>query len=496
MSINRRDFLRNTAFSAAALGLTRFSPVAVAKASPSRDELVRLLIETDRDRLLERLVALIRAGLDYPILLGAVAEAAVRQVRPYPHVGFKYHAFMVLHAVHLTTLFGRPEDRWLPLLWAADVFKASQAAEQKRGVWALGPVKERYVPAADKAMGAFHQAMARWDLEAADAAVVGLARSRSREHIFPLFFRYGARDFRAIGHKAIAVANCHRLSGVVAREHLEPMLRSLVLALMNHEGEPNPTDSDLAPDRPWRRNLQLSTRMLRNPQPAIKGKGRDGQVSDTLDALRAGSAEDAGEAVAEGMDRGVSEQALWTAVFLAGGDMMLKQSGIISVHANTTANALHYAYRQVSSDPDTRRLILLQAAAFQPLFRDLLGGRRRGLGIDTLTASERHEDSAAALEQIFATISQDRVAAARETLSYLGAGGDASPFMRLARRYVVDRNVGYHDYKFAEAAFENAAGMEAPWHEPYLASSVLYLNGSADKPNAAVERARALLDHS
>lgn len=24
-------------------------------------------------------------------------------MRPYPHVGFKYHAFMVLHAVHLTT---------------------------------------------------------------------------------------------------------------------------------------------------------------------------------------------------------------------------------------------------------------------------------------------------------------------------------------------------------------------------------------------------------
>ena len=65
--------------------------------------------------------------------------------------------------------------------------------------------------------------------------------------------------------------------------------------------------------------------------------------------------------------------------------------------------------------------------------------------------------------------------------------------MNLARHYVVDRNTGYHDYKFAEAAFENAAVMESPWRERYLAASVLYLNGSADKPNEAVARARALL---
>ena len=65
--------------------------------------------------------------------------------------------------------------------------------------------------------------------------------------------------------------------------------------------------------------------------------------------------------------------------------------------------------------------------------------------------------------------------------------------VNLARQLVVERNGGYHDYKFAEAAFENAAAMVSPWRERYLAASVLYLNGSADKPNEAVARARALL---
>jgi hypothetical protein len=155
-------------------------------------------------------------------------------------------------------------------------------------------------------------------------------------------------------------------------------------------------------------------------------------------------------------------------------------------------NALHYAYRQVGH-PGTGRLILLQAAAFLPLFRDLLGAERRDLLIDTIEVLDQGQDSGSALEDIFATVSINRVDAARKTLGYLVAGGAERQFMNLARQYIVDRNTGYHDYKFAEAAFENAAAIESPWRERYLAASVLYLNGSADKPNETVARARSLL---
>ena len=40
----------------------------------------------------------------------------------------------------------------------------------------------------------------------------------------------------------------------------------------------------------------------------------------------------------------------------------------------TSTNALHYAY-QASGDDQTRRLLLLQNAAFLPLFREAMGGR-------------------------------------------------------------------------------------------------------------------------
>jgi len=490
MSLNRRAFLRKSTAAAAAFGAARCAPAASGPAISGQAGLVSLLIDTERDPLLERLVERIRDGLGYPALLGAIAEASVRQIRPYPHVGFKYHAFMVLQAVHRTTRLGRLQDRWLPVLWAVDVFKGSQAAEQRLGSWTLGSVLEHLVPQPHKAEGAFQDAMARWDPEAADAAVVGLARSLPRDRLFALLFRYGARDFRAIGHKAITVANCHRLLSVVSPEHTEPMLRSLVLALLNHEGEPNPADGDLAPDRPWRQNLPLANQLKAPTEP--KGEGGKSAVSEILAVLRDGSDEDASRAVLEGLEQGVPEQGLWTAIFLAAGDLMLKQSGIISVHANTSVNALHYAYRHVGH-PGTRRLILLQAAAFLPLFRDLLGVERRDLRIDTIDVLDQGQDSGSALEDIFATVSVDRVNAARKTLGYLGTGGAELPFMNHARRYVVDRNTGYHDYKFAEAAFENAAGMESPWRKRYLAASVLYLNGSADKPNETVARARSLL---
>jgi len=492
MLLNRRTFLKKSAVSATAFGTARFADAAAtAPVSPANDGLVQMLIDSDRDRLPEYLVARIRNGLDYPTLLGAIAEASVRQIRPYPHVGFKYHAFMVLHAVNLTTRLGRLEDRWLPILWSADVFKDSQAAEERLGGWALGPVPEPLVRSPDKADDAFRIAMEEWDPEAADAAIVGLLRSVPSDRMFELLFRYGARDFRAIGHKAITVANCHRLLDVVGAQHAEPMLRSLVLALLNHKGESNPAKSDLAPDRPWRRNLVLSERA----QDAVEPEGSGvvhGRVAGILAALRDASEEDASRTVCDSLHRGVPEEHLWAAIFAAAGDLMLKQPGIISVHANTTANALHYASRQVSA-PGTRRLILLQAASFLPLFRDLLGNQRGDIGIDTLAASGHGGDPRGALEDIFATIGIDRIEAARKALGYLGSGGAELPFMTLARRYTVDRNVGYHDYKFAEAAFENAAVMESPWRERYLASSVLYLNGSADPPNEVVARARALI---
>ena len=80
-------------------------------------------------------------------------------------------------------------------------------------------------------------AMESWDIERAERAVVSLARSRSAGEIFAMLWRYGARDYRNIGHKAIFVANTFRTLQIIGWQHAEPVLRSLILGLLDFNKE-------------------------------------------------------------------------------------------------------------------------------------------------------------------------------------------------------------------------------------------------------------------
>jgi hypothetical protein len=193
------------------------------------------------------------------------------------------------------------------------------------------------------------------------------------------------------------------------------------------------------------------------------------------------------------MERGAGPARIWQALFAAAGELLLRRAGIIAVHANTTCNALHYAYRQVE-DERTRALLLLQAAAFLPMFRSLMSAdTQRPLTIGGLAPLQPQQSGAPAVAEIFAELSTDRLRAARKSLGYLSSGGPEAPFMESARHYTVTRNMGFHDYKLTEAAFENARYLSPPWRERYLAASALYFNGSGDRRNPAVSEARNLL---
>src|SRR5207249_5954324 len=92
---------------------------------------------------------------------------------------------------------------------------------------------------------------------AADAAMVGLARTAGAHEIFEILCRYGVRDFRELGHKQIYVANSFRTLEAVGWQHAEPVLRSLAYAILDRVGaKENPAKADLPPDRPFRRNLE------------------------------------------------------------------------------------------------------------------------------------------------------------------------------------------------------------------------------------------------
>src|SRR3989442_10500248 len=151
----------------------------------------------------------------------------------------------------------------------------------------MAPVDENSVPPAYKAKEAFIEAMDSWDEKKADAAVAGLVRSAGANEIYELFYRYGARDFRSIGHKAIFVGHSWRMLQFIGWQHAEPVLRSLAFALLNHDlKNTTPALSDDEADRPWRRNRELAARI---GQRWLSGKVDDGATREMLEVLRAGS---------------------------------------------------------------------------------------------------------------------------------------------------------------------------------------------------------------
>src|SRR5690606_24481943 len=131
---------------------------------------------------------------------------------------------------------------------------------------------------------------------------------------------------------------------------------------------------------------------------------------------------------------GVSPRSIWDGLFEAAGEALMRRPGIVALHAVTSINAIHFAY-QASGEDETRRLLMLQAAAFMTLFREILNARGEGPAIDAFEARPPAADGDA-LEDIFAEVSRDRMAAAQKTLAWLSAGGDAAAFMDAARRLV------------------------------------------------------------
>ncbi len=154
------------------------------------EPLVRLLEDTPRDKLMERIVEEVRKGTSYEQLLSAVFLAGVRGIQPRP-VGFKFHAVLVINSAHLASQRAADRERWLPLFWAIDNFKSSQARNKTEGDWRMAPVEESKLPPPHRAKQRFIDAMDDWDEEGADRAVTTLARTASAEQVYELFWRYG-----------------------------------------------------------------------------------------------------------------------------------------------------------------------------------------------------------------------------------------------------------------------------------------------------------------
>jgi hypothetical protein len=209
-----------------------------------------------------------------------------------------------------------------------------------------------------------------------------------------------------------------------------------------------------------------------------------------LAAVRAGSADELSDKVVSLLNGGVAAAAVWDGLFVAAGELLMRQPGIVGLHTLTTLNALHHAYQASGVDP-TRKLLLLQAAAFLPLFRGAMTGRGKvgDARIDALEPAGGGD-----VGEVYATLSKDRAAAARMALGLVRADpANARRLVDAGRLLVFLKGTDSHDYKFSSAVMEDYAHIGPAWRDKFLAASLFWLKGSGGPDAPVVKRTRAAL---
>jgi hypothetical protein len=458
----------------------RIGPEAV-RLRAEIEPVVRWIEVTPRERIIETALDALQAGLSYRDLVSGLFLAGIRNIKPRP-VGFKFHAVLVVYSAHMLGQTARVDDRLLPILWGLDLFKSSQQKDIEEGDWALGPVEEARVPGPVHAAEALDSALDRWDAEAADAAVVGACRSDGGARMLEAIWRCAVRDQRNIGHKPIFAMQCNRTLQTIGWEHAEPVLRSLVYGLLDREG-----DSEPSPVGPYHSNLENSSRIRAGWSV---GTPDSSATRSLLEALRTETPEGVSAAVVERINAGVAPGSLWDAVLLAANELLVNRPGILPLHAATAANALHYIY-QASGDPTTRKMALLQAAGWIPLYRQDRADGTKALRLDSIEPAKDPAGEGEPLEAAFHAIRNDRQAAARDVASFIEKGGEVEDVFAIARQMIFTRASDAHQYKYAAALWEECRLATDPaWRGPLAASITAYAPGPDTPEHPLMQRIR------
>ena len=329
-------------------------------------------------------------------------------------------------------------------------------------------------------------ALEKWDPVGADAAVAALCRSSGAAETMEPLWRAGVRDQRDIGHKAIFTAQSWRTLQTIGWEHAEPVLRSLVFGMLDLRG-----DSRARPVGPYEANLENAAKI--RPEWSI-GRNDSAATQALLQSIRQATPEAASTEAVKLLNQGIAPGSLWDAVILAACELLMHSPGIIAIHATTATNALHYIYT-ASGDDTTRRLALLQAVGWQPMYRGRVN-LTDAAGIDSLKATPDIPLSPGdeAVGEIFAAINTDRKKAGTMAMAYLARGGSPQLIFDAARRMIFHKGRDSHDYKYGAALWEETLWSTEPkWRHAMVAAAMSNFPGGKTADSPLMIRARESL---
>ena len=390
---------------------------------PEIEPVVRWIEETPRDAILDVAVDHLKRGLSYRDLLAGLFLAGIRNIKPSP-VGFKFHAVMVINSAHLLgqTAAGR-RPAAAPVLGPRQLQELAGAGREGGG---LDARQGRRGPPA-------HARPGEGRIRQGDGRLGRRGRRRRRRRPLPdrrarprRWSRSGGmavRDQRNIGHKPIFAAQSWRTLQAIGWQHAEPVLRSLAFGLLDLHG-----DSRHVPVGPYEANLENAAKVRDGWQV---GKPDPAATRALLEALRQASPRRPRPRPSSCSTRASPPTRSGTPSSSPASELMMRNPGIVAIHATTSANALHYIYG-ASGDDTTRKLALLQAVGWQPLYR----GRLKPAGAPTIDALEPIAPDAAGDEAVGEIFDDDRARTGarppRKALGYLAGGG--SPDAPLRRR--------------------------------------------------------------
>ena len=424
--------------------------------------------ETPRAKIFDLVVDAIGHGAKPKHVLGATFLAGVHDVEPRP-VGGNLHSVMSVEASYrLVETAASAEEAWLVALWNLDSFKDTQ---QERGdPWVLPPAPKVSFNSETEARQELIAALDTWDEERADRAVVGLLPFHDRESLYEILWPYTARCMAYLGHKIVYGAMTEAVLRRIEWSHAEPTVRSLVYGLVG-PGREGPVV------RAYEHAVGVADSF---PAGWLDNRRTDPSESLALyRTLMTGSYQDAQKAVIEAARDGLAPGTIWDAIRLGAWELWLRRqsddpesgAAIRAVHTVTETWSLRHAWRNTKSDR-TRRLLILQAAAWVPEFRDALLVRKAvsmdGPGIESL--GDGVEDVPSDLEELLEV--GDPAVARR----FLERRPELAPvYLERLRRQLAAKGVEYHQHKCVAAIEDEMSTANPRWVPSLLAPAVSYL---------------------
>lgn len=464
------------------------------------EPLVRLIEESRGNEYIGLLVGELRKGLSYRRFLTALFLASLRQNN------FDHPVYMV-HSANQLSLDLDTKNRLLPLfaqLWGFKFFQAK---------WPAKPLTEfrGKIPPAREAASEFAAGMKEWDPDRSERALIALSRSFGPHQAYEAFLRHIGRDWVYIGHKAIAIANCWRALLAVGMEYAEPVLRYALR-------EQNLAEHSSESAEVFNGNAERVEEVFESlPADWVRREGHAESTRELVEAIRKGKVNAACELATKRLvESKVSAWAIWDAVHVAAAELMIRHRGwgpnysslkTGPVHANTSANALHYAFR-VGHEPRTRLLNLLQGVAWVTRFSrvDEDNLSLRPLRVTELEEATLPDSPRDAVEEMFWMLpisvpeSTDEHAdrsgadeASRKAFQFCRTHPDSTLFLDKARDLIVRKTTEVHEYKFPIAIFEDYGLVSPEWRPHMLAGSVHLLKSSRKPDLAYIEEVRTAL---